>query len=237
MNFDPAWISALLSGLAAALAGLALLRCKPDPAVAGAAASLSELGSRIELLRSTIADGFQRERQDAEQRARGAREEISGHIKDGFTRFDEASRGLRAEIVKLVTALGETTAGSVGQLGQAQTEKLSETVSRVQNLAEGTERHLLEMKKDTAEGGKALREEVNTQLQAMLTALRDTLTQSSTVQKEGLTAVGDQLRSLTQRNAETQEQLRKTIEERLEILSHSGRLSPAWTRRSWTKTI
>lgn len=218
MSFDPAWISAFLSGLAAVLAGLALIRQKASPTVDPISSGVSELTTRIDVLRSTLADGLQRERQDAEQRARGAREEIGGHIKDGFTRFDEASRGLRAEIVKLVTVLGETTAGSVGQLGQAQSEKLAETVSRVQNLAEGTERHLLEMKKDAAEGGKALREEVNSQLQAMLTALRDTLTQSSTVQKEGLALVGDQLRSLTQRNTDTQEQLRKTIEERLEIL-------------------
>ena len=180
--------------------------------------AVSELSTRVEQLRTLLADNSQRDRQDAEARARLFRDEIGGQIKDGFTRFDDASRGLRGEVIKLVTTLGETTAGSVGKLGQVQSEKLGDTVQRVQLLADATERHLTDVKKEAAESGKALREEVNTQLQALLVAIRDTLEQIGTTQKESLDQVGDQLRQLTQRNVEMNEQLRNTIEERLEIL-------------------
>jgi len=180
--------------------------------------AVSELSTRIDLLRDLLADNSQRDRQDAEARARLFRDEIGGQIKDGFTRFDDASRGLRGEVINLVTTLGETTAGSVGKLGQVQSEKLGDTVQRVQLLADATERHLTDVKKEAAESGKALREEVNTQLQALLVAIRDTLEQIGTTQKESLDQVGDQLRQLTQRNVEMNEQLRNTIEERLEIL-------------------
>jgi DNA recombination protein RmuC len=217
--WDPAWIAAVLSGIAAVLAALAWLKSgKSDPASVAAVSAVSELSTRVEQLRTLLADNSQRDRQDAEARARLFRDEIGAQIKDGFTRFDDASRGLRGEVIKLVTTLGETTAGSVGKLGQVQSEKLGDTVQRVQSLSDTTERRLTDVKKEAAESGKALREEVNSQLQALLVAIRDTLQQIGTTQKESLDQVGDQLRQLTQRNIEMNEQLRKTIEERLEIL-------------------
>jgi DNA recombination protein RmuC len=201
------------------MAAIAVFRPgRPDPVLAGIAGSLAELSTRLDVLRTMIPENSQRERQEAETRARGFREEIGGHITSGFKRFDDSSRALREEVVKLVTTLGETTTGSVGQLGKTQAERLGDTVQRVQSLSEATERHLLEMKKDAADGGKALRDEVNAQLQGLLTVIRDALTQSAVTQKDSLEVVGNQLRLLTQRNAETQEQLRKTIEDRLEIL-------------------
>jgi DNA recombination protein RmuC len=219
MISDPLWIAVLMSGVAALMAALAFVRSgRADPALTAATGTLSEVSARVDVLRSLLSDNSQRERQESETRARGFREEIGGQIKDGFTRFDESSRALREEVVKLVTTLGETTTGSVAQLGKAQAERLGDTVQRVQSLSEATERHLLEMKKDAADGGRALREEVNAQLQGLLTVIRDALTQSAVTQKDSLEAVGNQLRLLTQRNAETQEQLRKTIEDRLEIL-------------------
>jgi DNA recombination protein RmuC len=191
MTLELGWIAAALSGVAAVLAALALLKSRTsDPALAAEMGTLSErLSAGVNLLRSLLTDNSQRERQDAEARA----------------------SGLRTEMFNLVTTLGDTTAGSVRKLGQAQSEILGKTVERVQSLSEATERHLIGVKKEAAESGKALREEVNGQLQASLAAIRDTLQQSGRTQKESL----DQL---TQRNVETHEQLRKTIEERLEIL-------------------
>jgi DNA recombination protein RmuC len=194
--------------------------------------TISEFSARVDLLRSMLADNSQRERQDAESREREFREEIGGQIKDGFTRFDDASRGLREEVIKLVTTLGETTAGSVGQLGQAQSEKLGDTVQRVQSLSEATERHLIEVKNEAADSGRALRQEVNAQLQALLEAIRDTLQRNGTTQKESLDQVGDQLRLLTQRNVETHEQLRNTIEARLEILRRENETKLEEMRRT-----
>jgi DNA recombination protein RmuC len=216
---DPVWIAAVLSAIAAVLAALAWLKSgKSDPASVAAVGAVSELSTRVEQLRTLLAENSQRDRQDAEVRARGFREEIGGQIKGGFTWFDEVSRGLREEVVKLVTTLGDTTAGSVGQLGKAQADKLGETVQRVQSLSDATVQHLIDVKREAADSGKALREEVNAQLQALLMANRDTLQQIGTTQKESLDQVGDQLRHLTLGNVETHDQLRKTIEERLEIL-------------------
>jgi hypothetical protein len=171
MISDPLWIAVLMSGVAALMAALAFVRSgRADPALTAATGTLSEVSARVDVLRSLLSDNSQREREEAETRARGFREEIGGQIKDGFTRFDECSRALREEVVKLVTTLGETTTGSVAQLGKAQAERLGDTVQRVQSLSEATERHLLEMKKDAADGGRALREEVNAQLQGLLTS-------------------------------------------------------------------
>ena len=148
MSLDTVWIAVLLSGIAAVLAALALLKSgRSDPALVAEMGTLSErLTAGVNLLRSLLADNSQRERQDAEARA----------------------RGLREEVINLVTRLGQTTAGSVEQLGQAQSEKLVDTVQRVQSLSEATQRHLIEVKNEAADSGKALREEVNAQLQALL---------------------------------------------------------------------
>jgi DNA recombination protein RmuC len=86
------------------------------------------------------------------------------------------------------------------------------------SLSEATERHLSEVKKEAVDSGKALREEVTAQLQALLTAISNTLQQSGATQKESLEQVNDELRRLTQRNVDTQEQLRNTIEQRLDIM-------------------
>jgi hypothetical protein len=101
MILDPTRIAVLLSSIAAVLAAIALLKSgRSDPAEMGA------LGTRLALV---LTDNLQRD----EARARGFREEIGGQINDGFTRFDNASCGLRG------TTLGRTIAGSVEQLGQA----------------------------------------------------------------------------------------------------------------------
>ena len=85
---------------------------------------------------------------------------------------------------------------------------------------------MIEVKNEAAGSGKALREEVNSQLQALLATIRDTLQQSGTTQKESLDQVGGQLRLLTQGNVETREQLRKTIEERRETLRKENETKP-----------
>jgi hypothetical protein len=49
---DPAWIAAVLSGIAAVLAALALLRSgRSDSALLG---TISEIGARVDLLRSML---------------------------------------------------------------------------------------------------------------------------------------------------------------------------------------
>jgi hypothetical protein len=142
-----AWIAAALSGIAAVLAALALLKSRTsDPALAS---EMGRLSTGVNLLQSLLTD---------------------------------SASSLRTEIVKVVTTLGDTTAGSVQRLGQAQSEMLGNTVQRVQSLSEATERHLIGVKKDATESGRALREEVNGQLQASLATIRDTLQQSGTTQ-------------------------------------------------------
>jgi hypothetical protein len=75
MSLDTVWIAVLLSGIAAVLAAIASLKSGwSDPA---------------EMLTGNL--------QRDEAHMRRFREEIGGQINDGFTRFDNASRGLREE--------------------------------------------------------------------------------------------------------------------------------------------
>jgi DNA recombination protein RmuC len=78
------------------------------------------------------------------------------------------------------------------------------------------------VKTEAADSGKALREEVNAQLQTLLATIRNTLQQSGTTQKESLDQVGVQLRLLTQRNVEMHDQLRDKIQERLDLLRNEN---------------
>ena len=72
--------------------------------------------------------------------------------------------------------------------------------------------------KDGDESAKALREEVARQLQALSTTIVQSLVQGAESQRERLEGVTTEIRNLSQRNADAQEALKRTLEGRLDTL-------------------
>jgi DNA recombination protein RmuC len=195
MPFDPIWLAVALGCVTSLLAALAAFRPKAgtDPLVVD---GLDDLRKDLGQLRTALADDLKRGREETGSQA----------------------RDLRAEVQTIVARLAETLGGNIGRLGTAQAEKLEGVVTNVKSLAEANERRLAEMRRDADEGGKALREEVVRQLKALGEVLDGSLVKGGAEQKERLDGVATQIHRLVQSNAEANENLRRTVEERLEVL-------------------
>ncbi len=196
---DPAWYSTALSGLAvllAALAWIAALRVHSDLRRSDVGGALDDLRQDLSVLRAALADEMRSGRDETGQQARHLREELSATL----------------------ARLGEGLGATMGRLGGAQAEKVEAVATGVRSLAELNERRLADMRRDQEEGGKALREEVGTQVRAFGDLLGRTLDGSASVQKERLEEVAGTVRRLTQSNAEAHEGLRTAVEGRLETL-------------------
>ena len=195
MLSDPVWLAVALGCLACALSALAAFRPKvaADPLLAD---GLNDLCRDLGLLRTLLAEDLKR-----------GREESGGQARD-----------LRAEVGAVVARLAETLGGNIGRLGTAQAEKLDGVAANVVSLAEANERRLGEMRASADEGGKALRDELTRQLKALGGVLDGSLAKGGAEQKERLDGVATQIGRLVQSNAEANENLRRTVEERLETL-------------------
>jgi DNA recombination protein RmuC len=179
MPIDAVWIAVAFSGAAALFAALAALRPRsPDPALALLTDALDDLRGDLERLRTALADDLRRSRDEADARGRSQREEASAILREGFARIDEGSRALRDEVAR----------------------RLSET------------------RKDGDETGKALRDEVARQFQGFSEFLAHHLAQSAASQKERLDGVAGEIHRLAQSSAEAQDSLPKTVEGRLDAL-------------------
>lgn len=196
---DPLWLAVLLGCASSLLAGLATFRPRivADPLLRDA---LDDLRTDLGQLRTALAEDLRR-----------GRDEAGGQARD-----------LRGEVQAAVVRLGETMGGTIGRLGAAQAEKADAVAARVATLADGNERRLGEMRRDGDEAGKALREEVLGQLNALGELLRHNLETGSASQKERLDGVATEIRRLVQSSAEANESLRQTVEGRLETLRHEN---------------
>jgi DNA recombination protein RmuC len=125
--------------------------------------------------------------------------------------------------------LGEGVGERIGGLVTIQGEKLDAVTVQITTLTEGNERRqetlrvnveakLGELKTDAGLNAKALREEINTNLQNLGGALSQTIEQISASQKERLDRVSICVAELTQRSGEQQEALRRTVAERLDAI-------------------
>lgn len=88
------------------------------------------------------------------------------------------------------------------------------------------------LRKDLEDGGKALREEVGARLVALGQALSQGALQSAEHQRERLDGVAAEIRGLAQRSTDAQENLRKTVEGRLDVLRQENALKLEEMRRT-----
>ncbi|NNM71394.1 DNA recombination protein RmuC [Enterovirga aerilata] len=199
MPFDPVWLAILLGCITSILSGVAAFRPRVagDPLLRNA---LDELSRDLGQLRTALAEDLKRGRDETGSQA----------------------RDLRQEVQTIVARLGETLGANIGLLGTAQAEKLDSVVVNVKSLAEANERRLGEMRRDADEGGKALREEVVRQLKALAEFLDGNLEKGAASQKERLDGVATEIRRLIQTNAEANENLRQTVEGKLETLRNDN---------------
>ncbi len=195
MPIDPVWLAVALGCVTSLLSAVAAFRprAEADPRLA---VGLDDLGRDLGQLRTALAEDLRRGRDETGTQA----------------------RDLRQEVQTVVARLAEGLGGNIGRLGTAQAEKLEGVVANVKSLAEANERRLAEMRRDAEEGGKGLREEVIGQLRALGEVLDGNLEKGGAAQKERLDGVATEIRRLVQTNAEANENLRKTVEGKLDTL-------------------
>jgi DNA recombination protein RmuC len=196
MSFDPVWLAVALGCVTSLLSGLAAFRSRAVGADPLLADGLDDLRKDLSQLRTALADDLKRGRDETGSQA----------------------RDLRQELQTIVARLAETLGGNIGLLGTAQAEKLEGVVANVKSLAEANERRLADMRRDADEGGKALRDEVGRQLKGLGEVLDGNLEKGAVSQKERLDGVATEIRRLIQSNAEANENLRRTVEGKLELL-------------------
>ncbi len=207
MTFDLLSLAVALGCASTLLSGLAALRAGGGSRHAVLRLALDDLSRDIHALRGALADDLRRAREES---GAGARE-------------------MRAELGAIAVRLREGLADTVGRMGVSQAEKVEGVATEVRELGEANERRLAELRRDQEEGGKALREEVLRQVGALAEMLgdkldaggdaqRERLDASAAGQKERLDGVSDTIRRLVQTNGEANENLRRTVESRLEAL-------------------
>ena len=196
MQVDPIWCATLLSAIAAVLAGVAAVRSRHARADPQTTLALATFGRDLADLRTMLAEDQRRGRDESGSQARDLREELQG----------------------LLERLGQGLGERVGGLGRAQAETMEGVLSSLRALAEANERRLGELRKEGEESGKALREEVLRQFAAVGDMLGTRLETGAAQQKERLDGVTGVLHRMTQANGEAHETLRKAVEGRLEIL-------------------
>ena len=188
-------IAQLLSGVAAVAAIAALfvalwiLARLESSALAGLAAKLGDLKENDTRL----------ERAMREEAGRG-REEIGA-----------AGKSLREELANQLRGFQDSVLKTMAEMQSLQKTQLELFAGQLNEGVAAMDRRLSELKKDAGESDRALREEVRGSLKQLGEALSRNLS-------ERLETVSKQLGELIQKQELAQESLRKTVEQRLDVL-------------------
>ncbi|MDB5592388.1 DNA recombination protein RmuC [Enterovirga sp.] len=193
---DPNLYALAFSGLAALLAAVAAYGALRPRTVPG----LDRLADGLDDLRADL------------DRLRAA---LADEMRHGREEAGTGARHLREELQ-----------ATLHRIGQGAAEKVEAVAVTVGALGEANERRLAELRRESEESGKALRDEVSTQVKSFGDLLGQRLESAATQQKERLEEVGSHLRRLTQSSAEHHEALRAKLEEKLEALrqDNAGKL-------------
>lgn len=138
---------------------------------------------------------------------RGAFEGFAATLTDGRTASDLAATTARQE-----------AATSFGTFGTLVTERLSEQARGQTARLDSFEARLLEHRTATAEDSRALREEVNKAIGALSKSLLEGLETQGRSQTEALSAAQTQIKEMTLANDRTALALRETVQGRLDAL-------------------
>jgi DNA recombination protein RmuC len=186
----------------------------------GQALSVGLSGLREEISRQAIVA-----REDSAARIAGVGQDVAQKIDllanaqrqafDGFSTIlndTRAASDLGAKIAR------EEAATSFGAFGGLVTERLSEQARQQTARLDGFEARLLEHRKATAEDSRALREEVNKAIGALSKSLLEGMETQGRSQIEGLSAAQTQIKEMTEANDRTAQALRETVQGRLDAL-------------------
>jgi DNA recombination protein RmuC len=206
------------AALAALLAGLALFAVRRQAAALGRAETMELLRGEGDAIRAATEAG-----------ARALRQEIGALLAQNQQTSVTAVASLSDSLLKQVDAFGarletanKTTEARIDGIGQ----KLNADIERMDRSANANRESLRALVEEklaqsaTAhnEAARDLREELNASFQRMRQAVGETLNLMSGQQKERLEANWQALSTLADKHVQTGEQLRQTVEGRLDLL-------------------
>jgi DNA recombination protein RmuC len=174
-------------------------------------ASLNDLSTSQQSQLDAFATGLREFKTEATVDARHLREEIQSILR-------QLGESVGNRFGELVTTQSEKLDAVSGQIGIL-------TVGnerRQEALRADVEAKLGELKTDAGLNAKALRGEITANLQSLGSGLSQTIEQISQSQKERLDRVSGSVADLTQRSGEQHEALRKTVEARLDALRNEN---------------
>jgi len=215
MTSELAWAIPALSALAAVFALVAAWSVRRSARVAG---EMQRLEGEVQNLHGAMLDAFSRAREAEEGRARHQREERGRAIREGFAQADENARHLREEVSRLVTALGSGLRENFEQLVVVQRERLDGAIGSVNAFAERNERRFEEMRGEALQGREALRDEIGHRLTEFRAFLGGQLSHNAESQRERLDGVAAAIREHSRQAGEAQDKLRDTVQGRLDHL-------------------
>jgi DNA recombination protein RmuC len=141
----------------------------------------------------------------------------------------EAAQGLRTEVTAVLTQLGETVAGTMTTLSQAQAKKLDEVTRQIAGLTDNNDKRqealktaieakLTEIRTETSASTVQHRDEITRTLKSVSDTLGQSLTRMSETQHERLAQITASMTQLSEQQRQQQETLRTAVEVRLDQL-------------------
>ena len=172
-------------------------------------------------------------RGSAEANARGLRQELINSIarfQDAIvTGFGALGHGIEGKIKEFadrldigVTSIEQRTDGIASKLNSDMERMRAEAVTNRENLRSVVEQKLDQNLANHAEAAKLLKDELSDNFHRLGTRVNDSLSQSSEVQGERLINVTEALGSLSERLERAQENVRTTVESRLEAIRNDN---------------
>lgn len=157
-------------------------------------AQLGKFSSQLEVFRRLMEGQFGQFRSEAAENARQVRQEVS----------------------ETLDRLGQAQAASLEQLGQTQQERLAEVAARVAALTQTQESRLETLRQALESNLAASRQELTTALQGLSEAQGQRLAEVKTELAGIASTVAASLEKLTNDNAQKLEQMRQTVDEKLQ---------------------
>lgn len=194
---------------------------------------LDSLGQLQERAERSVKEEFSRNRQEAEEQARGLRGEVQASLKNSTdsliqsldristaqqTRLEDFSAqlaALRQAMENNAVQLRTELAVGLNTFKEAQEKRLSENSTQLQRHFEFVGRRLAEFSETNQENARQTRTELSTALKDFRDALQKQMSDSATLQKQQLDSFASQLSGLTDKNEKKFDELRAVVDGKL----------------------
>ena len=199
------------------------------------------LTAQLEGTRNTVSDRFQRLQQSNE----GKLEQVDRTVKEQLQSTSRTLVSIVGELGKAQKAATEMLVEAVGELGDVQSERL-EAVSRsindltqsneigIENIRKSTDERIQNLQMSNENSLKQIRQTVTENLQSTSDTLVTTIGELGKAQTDQLTNSAKAINDLTQSNETSIENIRKSIDDRIQSLQTSNESSLKQIRRTVT---